>query len=183
MLREHAEDVLPQDAVSLYHSYAQDQLAQAAADEQAGSMALYGLGKVYSRLAERRDDDVQCVRGAMTMYCAALDACPDNNLAANELGVLLCRTGHPAEAVTNFVRAIDVSPNATAYHNLAVAQAETGVGVAIGGQRTRIAAAGGDGSSGGYGFATSRCRVGVAGRIGPRFATRTERASVPAAST
>jgi hypothetical protein len=62
------------------------------------------------------------------MYCAALDACPDNNLAANELGVLLCRTGHPAEAVTNFVRAIDVSPNATAYHNLAVAQAKLGLG-------------------------------------------------------
>jgi tetratricopeptide (TPR) repeat protein len=127
VLREHTEEVSPQEAVSLYHSYAQDQLAHAAADEQAGSMALYGLGKVYSRLAERRDDDVQCTRGAMTMYCAALDACPDNNLAANELGVLLCRTGHPAEAVTNFVRAIDVSPNATAYHNLAVAQSKLGL--------------------------------------------------------
>ena len=39
-------------------------------------MALYGLGKVYARLAERRDDEVQCVRCAMTMYCASLDACP-----------------------------------------------------------------------------------------------------------
>jgi hypothetical protein len=58
----------------------------------------------------------------MTMYCAALDACPSNNLAANELGVLLCRAGHAAEAAENFTRAIDVAPTATAYHNLAVAQ-------------------------------------------------------------
>jgi Flp pilus assembly protein TadD len=62
----------------------------------------------------------------MTMYCAALDACPSNNLAANELGVLLCRTGHPAEAAENFKRAIDVAPSATAYHNLAVAQQKLG---------------------------------------------------------
>src|SRR5215211_1083711 len=59
---------------------------------------------------------------AMTMYSAALDACPDNHMAANELGVLLCRTGHAAEAVDRFTRAIDLAPNATAYHNLAVAQ-------------------------------------------------------------
>jgi tetratricopeptide (TPR) repeat protein len=127
VLHGHTEPVLPQDAVALYHSYAQEQLSKATVDERAGSMALYGLGKVYARLAERRDDDVQYVRCAMTMYCASLDACPDNNLAANELGVLLCRTGHPAEAVTNFVRAIDTAPSATAYHNLAVAQQKLGM--------------------------------------------------------
>ncbi len=41
------------------------------------------------------------------------------------LGVLLCRTGHPAEAVNNFIRAINVQPTATAYHNLAMAQVYT----------------------------------------------------------
>ncbi len=122
VLREHHETVLPHEAVALYHKFAQERLARAAVDEQAGSMALYGIGNVYARLAERRDDDVQCTRGAMTMYCAALDSCPNNNLAANELGVLLCRTGHPAEAIDNFKWAIDVAPSATAYHNLAVAQ-------------------------------------------------------------
>jgi tetratricopeptide (TPR) repeat protein len=126
VLRDYPEDVTPQEAVALYHSYAQEQLAHAAAGEQPGSMALYGLGKVYARLAERHDDDVQYTRGAMTMYAAALGACPDNNLAANELGVLLCRAGHPAEAVHEFERAIDLAPNATAYHNLAVAQQKLG---------------------------------------------------------
>jgi tetratricopeptide (TPR) repeat protein len=127
VLHNHSDTIMPHEAVALYHSYAQEQLAQAAIDEQAGSMALYGLGKVYAQLAERRDDDVQCVRGAMTLYCAALDACPNNNLAANELGVLLCRTGHPAEAVSNFERAINIAPSATAYHNLAAAQAKLGL--------------------------------------------------------
>jgi tetratricopeptide (TPR) repeat protein len=127
VVRDRKETVAPQDAVALYHSYAQEQLSKATLDERAGSMALYGLGRVYSQLAERRDSDVQCVRSAMTMYCAALDACPDNNLAANELGVLLCRSGHPAEAVTNFTRAIDVAPSATTYHNLAVAQQKMGL--------------------------------------------------------
>ena len=127
VLHDDSETSMPHEAVALYHSYAQEQLGQAAIDEQAGSMALYGLGKVYAQLAERRDDDVQCVRGAMTLYCAALDACPNNNLAANELGVLLCRTGHPAEAVSNFERAINIAPSATAYHNLAAAQGKLGL--------------------------------------------------------
>ena len=123
MLRENdAEIILPHEAVALYHKFAQERLAQASLDEQAGSMALYGLGRVNTRLAERSDEDVQLTRNAMTMYCAALDACPNNNLAANELGVLLCRTGHAAEAAGNFTRAIDVAPTATAYHNLAIAQ-------------------------------------------------------------
>jgi tetratricopeptide (TPR) repeat protein len=127
VLRESEASILPQDAVAKYHQFAQQQLSRAALDEQAGSMALYGLGKVYSQLAERRDDDVQCTRGAMTMYCAALDACPNNNLAANELGVLLCRNGRTEEAIENFTRAIDIAPTATAYHNLAYAQQKLGM--------------------------------------------------------
>jgi tetratricopeptide (TPR) repeat protein len=127
VLRDYPEEVMPQEAVVMYHNYAQQELSIAAKDEQAGSMALYGLGKVYARQAERRDDDVQYTRGAMTMYSASLDACPDNHMAANELGVLLCRSGHPSEAVDRFKRVIDLAPNATAYHNLAIAQQKMGM--------------------------------------------------------
>jgi tetratricopeptide (TPR) repeat protein len=127
VLRDYPEDVLPQEAVAMYHSFAQQRLATAAAGEQSGSMALYGLGKVYARLAERRDDDVQFTRSAMTMYSAALEACPNNHLAANELGVVLCRTGHPREAIQQFQRTINLARNATTYHNLAVAQQKLGL--------------------------------------------------------
>jgi hypothetical protein len=62
----------------------------------------------------------------MTMYAAALAACPSDHLAANELGVLECRTGRPTEAAQLFERAINLAPTATAYHNLAVAQQKLG---------------------------------------------------------
>jgi tetratricopeptide (TPR) repeat protein len=126
-LLEQPEKVLPHEAVILYHDFAQEQLAKAVAGEQPGSMALYGLGRIDAQLAQRRDDDVGLVRGAMTMYAAALAACPHNHLAANELGVLECRTGRPAEAVRLFQQTIDFAPTATAYHNLAVAQQKLGL--------------------------------------------------------
>jgi tetratricopeptide (TPR) repeat protein len=127
VLPEAPEKVLPFEAVALYHGFAQEQLAKAAAGEQAGSMALHGLGKIYARIAERSDDDLRMIRGAMTMYSAALDACPDNHLAANELGVLMCRDGRPGEAARLFERAIDFAPGATAYHNLSIAQQKLGL--------------------------------------------------------
>jgi tetratricopeptide (TPR) repeat protein len=127
VLRDYPEELLAHQAVALYLSFAEAQLAQAATSEQAGSMALHGLGKIYARLAERNDDDVQFTQRATAMYSAALAARPDNHLAANELGVLLCRGGRAAEAAPLFERAIDAAPSALAYHNLAVAQQKLGM--------------------------------------------------------
>jgi tetratricopeptide (TPR) repeat protein len=136
LVRQSPASVAPHTAVALYHGFAQERMAKAVAGQQAGSMALFGLGKVNARRAERNDDDVLATRSAMTMYLAALAACPVNHLAANELGVLLCRNGHAAEAVRLFEQTIDQSPSATAYHNLAVAQRKLGlVGQAAANQR------------------------------------------------
>ena len=115
------------EASTLYHAYAEREFTRAVAGEQAGSMALHGLGKIYARLAERSDDDMHLTRKAMTMYSAALAVRPDNHLAANELGVLLCRNGRPSDAARMFERTIDLAANATAYHNLAVAQRKLGM--------------------------------------------------------
>jgi hypothetical protein len=119
-------DVSPHEAVGLYHRYAQKQLAAAAAGEQVGSMALHGLGKVATTLAQRGNGDPALVRCALTMYSAALATCPTNHLAANELGVLLVRDGRADEAARLFERTIDLAPSATAYHNLAIAQTKLG---------------------------------------------------------
>jgi tetratricopeptide (TPR) repeat protein len=120
-------DVSSFEAVALYHAFAQQELKVAVAGEQAGSMALHGLGTTYARLAARGDDDVQLTRSAMTMYSAAVASCPNNHLAANELGVLICRSGRAAEAATLFEQTIDVAPSALAYHNLAMAQRKLGL--------------------------------------------------------
>ncbi|MEX0586266.1 MAG: hypothetical protein WD176_06465, partial [Pirellulales bacterium] len=126
VLGEWPEEVSPHEAVALYHRYAQEQLVAAVAGEQAGSMALHGLGKVSATLAERGNGDPALVRHAMTMYSAALSACPNNHLAANELGVLLVREGRADEAARLFERTIDMAPSATTYHNLSVAQGKLG---------------------------------------------------------
>jgi tetratricopeptide (TPR) repeat protein len=126
VLGDWPEDVSPHEAVAMYHRYAQQQLTAAVAGEQAGSMALHGLGKVAATLAERGSGDPALVRSATTMYSAALAACPMNHLAANELGVLLVREGRAEEAARLFERTIDLAPSATVYHNLSIAQGKLG---------------------------------------------------------
>jgi tetratricopeptide (TPR) repeat protein len=126
VLRDCGDNVLPQEAIAQYHFYAQHQLALAVDGEQAGSMALHGLGKVYCRQAEETSNDSRHDRKAMTMFLAALDAGPQNNLAANEVGVLLSRGGHDAEAAAMFKRAIDLAPTSTAYRNLAACEQKLG---------------------------------------------------------
>jgi hypothetical protein len=127
VLPAEPEEVSPLEAVAMYHGFAQEQLKLAVAGEQAGSMALHGLGTICARLAARQDDDVQLTRSAITMYAAAVDACPNNHLAANELGVLICRSGRAEEAAALFMQTIDFAPSAVAYHNLAIAQQRIGL--------------------------------------------------------
>jgi len=119
-------NVRPDEAIALYHHYAREQLARAVAGERAGSMALYGLGKVQNRLAKESDGELRHERRALVMFQAALDASPDNHLAANEIGVLFARGGQPVEASAMFRRAIDITPTSTTYHNLAVAERSLG---------------------------------------------------------
>ena len=127
VLEYQNDHVTLHEASALYHAFAERQLAWAVAGEQAGSMALHGLGKINARLAELSDNDVPHVRTATAMFSAALATRPDNHLAANELGVLLCKSGRPAEAARLFERAIDFAPSATTYHNLAIAQRKLGM--------------------------------------------------------
>ncbi len=119
-------NVRPDEAIALYHQYAREQLARAVAGEQAGSMALYGLGKVQNRLAYESEGELRHERNALVMFLAALDAGPGNHLAANEIGVLYARGGQPAEASAMFRRAIDATPTSTSYHNLAVTELSLG---------------------------------------------------------
>ncbi len=120
-------EVLPHMVVALYHQYAQQQLGKAVAGEQAGSMALHGMGKIYIRMAQQQGGEIQSVRKAIAVYQAALTARPENNLAANELGVLLARNGHYPQAATIFDQALRFAPNATGFHNLAVVQKKLGM--------------------------------------------------------
>lgn len=116
----------PIEAIALYHEYARHQFARSVAGEQAGSAALYALGKMHNRLASGREGDVGHERQALVLFLASLDVAPGNYLAANEIGVILARGGRAWEASIMFRHAINVSPSATSYHNLAVVDRQLG---------------------------------------------------------
>lgn len=127
MLKIHqAKYTLPYEAVALYHRYAQQKLGAAVAGEQAGSMALHGLGKIHSRWADLGEDTVAITRRGMTMYRAALVAHPQNHLAANELGVMLAQAGRYDQAATALEWAAQLAGTSTIYHNLAHVQRQRG---------------------------------------------------------
>ncbi|MEO0530690.1 MAG: hypothetical protein AAF266_08965 [Planctomycetota bacterium] len=96
-LLDGADSVSPHDAIARYSQHAAARLAEAAGNEPAGSMALYGLGKSYARLAAQGGDPTAGRKSAV-LYRAAVDTHSENYLAANELGVSLARAGRYDQA-------------------------------------------------------------------------------------
>ena len=109
----------PMEAVGAYLRYAKEQLSTAAGGEVAGSMALYGLGKLYAT-NKGTEMDISVSRSIVCLE-AATTVCPGNYLAQNQLGVLLTRSGRASEACRVFERSIAVSPQPETMVNLAKA--------------------------------------------------------------
>jgi tetratricopeptide (TPR) repeat protein len=119
-------DVAPHEAVARYSQHAATRLAEAVAGEQAGSMALYGLGKTYDRL-EAQSGDATAGRKSAVMYRAAVDAHGENYLAANELGVRLAKSGRYEQASRVLRRAASQPAAIAAVHaNLAAVEQRLG---------------------------------------------------------
>jgi hypothetical protein len=87
-------------ALKQYFTFAQEQFALAAGQEVSGSMALGALGKVHAALAGKPNPDIALPEAkAIVFFQAAILVCPRNYMAANDLGVLLARSGDCAGAV------------------------------------------------------------------------------------
>jgi tetratricopeptide (TPR) repeat protein len=124
---QDVSEMLPLAAIDRYHEYAQGQLAGAVAGDPSGSMALYGLARIYEHLGtENGADRVARSRQSVAFHEAALLACPDNFLAAHELGVVLARLGRNEKAMEMLIRSVQLSPSSVAYRNLAVVSRQTG---------------------------------------------------------
>ena len=121
-----ASGVSPHQAVAIYSQHAAQKLAAAAGGEPAGSMALYGLGKSYLRLAAQ-GGDTTATRKSTVMFQAAVDANPQNYLAANELGVRLAAAGR-YERASHVLRTAAQQPGAIAlvHANLAAVEQRLG---------------------------------------------------------
>jgi tetratricopeptide (TPR) repeat protein len=116
-----AEDLTLIFAAQRYYTYAQEQLSATASQEMIGSMALYGLGKVaLTSPSSNKPSQLECTARAMSLYQAALMAQPNNFRAANELGVVMAQTGQLERARDMLVRSVTLSPQPTAWKNLAV---------------------------------------------------------------
>gem|GEM_PF-1661515 len=115
------------EARQRYYTYAQQQLAQSIENEVAGSMALYGLGKLYTVLGEQRRVSIQAAQSkAVVFHQAALMADPNNALAANEMGVLLARYGRLKASRELLLYSLRVAPLPATWHNLSVVHARLG---------------------------------------------------------
>jgi hypothetical protein len=117
----------PRAAAQRYYTYAQEQLAIAAAAETTGAMALFGLGKVALDPAGNRGAQaVERTAQAMALYQASLLADPQNYRAANELGVLVADSGGLERARELFVKSVSLSRQPAAWRNLAVVHSRLG---------------------------------------------------------
>jgi tetratricopeptide (TPR) repeat protein len=107
-------------ALKGYFTYAQEQLAQAAGNEAAGSMALRGMGKLHEELAKRQASDVKAAgQKAVVFYQASLKVYPQNFMAANDLGVMLARNGNTEDARKILEYSCSLSNQSTVWSNLA----------------------------------------------------------------
>lgn len=133
MLKEAASDpqqlasLTPMNAVQQYLLYAQQQLTVACGGTQAGSLSLYGLGRLQMAMAGLSSEAPQRRHPqAMTLYQAAVATDNSNFLAANELGVMLARYGRLEAAKEMLQLASRGMPRAETWHNLAAVHEKLG---------------------------------------------------------
>jgi tetratricopeptide (TPR) repeat protein len=124
---EDFEAISPLVAARRYYTYAQEQLAGAAAGEARCSIALYGLGKAATTSGEASPAErMEWMAQAMVLHQAALMADRANFRAANELGVILARNGDWLHARNLLVHSVRLSPHPSTFRNLAVAHTRLG---------------------------------------------------------
>ncbi|HWB11516.1 MAG TPA: hypothetical protein VG826_19960 [Pirellulales bacterium] len=122
-----ADALLPVVVLQHYYTYAQERLAIAAGGTEAGSMALFGLGKTYATMAiDKSMSSVLAEPKAMVFHWAALSAHRGNFLAANELAVLEARWGQNATARSLLQYSVAILPHAAVWRNLAVVHQRLG---------------------------------------------------------
>jgi tetratricopeptide (TPR) repeat protein len=116
-------------ALKSYFTFAQEKLAQAAGSEVAGSMALRGLGKLHEALAKGKSPSTKAAaQKAIVFYQAALLVCPQNFMAANDLGVMLARNGNYENACKMLEYCLSLDKQSIVWHNLAVVYEHLGRG-------------------------------------------------------
>ncbi len=127
VLKNETGKITAMTATRCYLTFAQEQFAAAAGREVAGSMALRALGKLYDDLAAKKSPSVAAAAPkAIVYYQAALLVFPENYMAANDLGVMLARSGNYLSARKMLEYSVSLSRQSTTWRNLAVVYRQLG---------------------------------------------------------
>jgi tetratricopeptide (TPR) repeat protein len=128
VLKDHdTSEMTPLVALQRYYSYAQEQLAAAANGEPAGSMALYGLGRItVDGPSVTKAAKLENATQAVVYYQAALLTNGMNYRAANELGVQLANLGRLEQSRVILMHCVQIAPNAATWRNLSNVHARLG---------------------------------------------------------
>ena len=117
----------PLAAAEQYHRYAVQQLDIEAGGLELAADALYRMGKLFGAAENEFAPSPTFVRKkAIVFHRAALAVEQSHFLAANELGVLLVKSGKLADARQAFLDSLKANPHAAAWHNLAVVHQKMG---------------------------------------------------------
>ena len=120
VLKGWADGVSAVAAVNRYYTYAQQELAQSVDKSPAGSMALYGLGKLYIQIGEQAGVRILDPQSqSQVFHQAALMVDSNNWMAANELGVLLAQRGQYEKARQWLRHSVALSSKPVCWRNLA----------------------------------------------------------------
>ena len=115
-----AEQMTASTATRRYLEYAGFQLGTCAGQNPVAAEALYCLGKMRSISAlSNPDPESKELYEAIIFQHAALTADPKNHRSANELGVLLARSGQLAAAETYLKNSLQLKPTPEGWANLA----------------------------------------------------------------
>lgn len=99
IVAQEAARLSPLEAERKYYTFAQEHLAAAVCGSHVGAHAIYGIGKLYIGMSQlQANGDRLYGPRAMMMQQTALLVDHSHGLAANELGVLLARSGRLREA-------------------------------------------------------------------------------------
>jgi tetratricopeptide (TPR) repeat protein len=124
---ENLARMTPLVAQQRYLSYAQQQFARACGNLPAGSRALFSLGRLYVEMDRKQTATVKLkIAKAITLYQAALTVDVRNSRAANELGVLLAKSGRLADARHVLQHGVSVGNEPELWSNLSAVHRQLG---------------------------------------------------------
>ncbi|HEX3868802.1 MAG TPA: hypothetical protein VHV77_00055 [Pirellulales bacterium] len=110
-----------------YVDHAAGQFAMAVGPEPVAAEALYGLAKIYATLGSQEGKlSVGADAKSMAFYRATLLAAPQHAIAANDLAVLLAKSGRYTEARELLTVSLQTNSHPAVWHNLAIVMKQMG---------------------------------------------------------